>query len=271
MANRVTRLGEISANSTEISATRVTRLCPVVTCKHFAPGNSVSYKPRSVLCPGKASNSVCRVTWLHINRPLKWLYYALKLYIQLLIIMHGNWWRIVLTSRIFSFSDNRRTAFAGEPYCNEMLQLKYRGMYHYVNEHPHHMHPEERVLCRNEEPPNKADSGISQNLQSFQREYESLMGKLNENCKLPPNEQTQMEALRHPFPGPHTAQRVRMTSASPEFYVNGTPITHGNLYDPRLTHERQKYLPMMLNSPLTLRRPCSVNPPVDYPYRSVCL
>ena len=61
-------LGEISANSTEISARRVTRLCPVTTCKHFAPGNSVPYKQIG-FWSRKASNSVCRVTRLHINRP----------------------------------------------------------------------------------------------------------------------------------------------------------------------------------------------------------
>lgn len=150
-------------------------------------------------------------------------------------------------------------AIPGEPHYNEMLHMKYRGVYHYGTKYP--IYPGERLPYREEEP-SKGESGISQNLESFQHEYESFMRKLHEDGvqsgELSPSNQAEMTTSHHSSADLHTGQRICIPTTNPQLYINRSPITHGNIYQPRLPHERQGYLPMMLNTSLTLPCPCPV-------------
>lgn len=152
-----------------------------------------------------------------------------------------------------------------EPYYSEMFQMKYRAMHpHYENTY-HHIYPRERLPCRDDEP-NKTDSGITQNLESFQHEYESFMRKLNDG-ELSPSNKTEITQSRSSSPGPHRIY-IRPTNPHSQVDICRPPVTHGDIYQPILPHPNHRYLPMMLNTPLTLTCPCPKSP--EFPY-GVCM
>jgi hypothetical protein len=150
---------------------------------------------------------------------------------------------------------------AGESYYNEMLHMKYREMYqHYENAY-HHIYPRDRLPCRDEEP-NKTDTGITQNLESFQHEYESFMRKLHDG-EISHSNKPEMTPSGYSSPGPRRVC-IQPTSPHSQEDVYRSPVTLGNIYHPRLPHENHRYLPMMLNTPLTLTCPCPKSPECAY-------
>lgn len=157
-------------------------------------------------------------------------------------------------------------SFAGDSYYNEMLHMKYRRMFpHYENTY-HHICPGNRSPRRDQEP-NTTDSGISQNLESFQHEYEKFMRKLGDDELS--SKQNELRPSSHTSPKPH---RVCIRSTSPRSPVGiyRSSVVHGPIYHhPGLPHQNHIYHPMMLNTPLTLTCPCPVKSP-DAPYAN-CL
>ena len=154
---------------------------------------------------------------------------------------------------------------AGEPYYNEILH-DYRGMYPHPDNSYHHIYPRE-CLPRHDDKPKKADSVITQSMQSFQREYESFMGKLN-NEESSSRTKTDMTSLQSSSPVPHRVCN-RPTSPHNPVEIYRSPVIPGDIYQPRMPHENHRCIPMMLNSPLTLPYPCPAQY-TEFPF-GVCM
>lgn len=142
--------------------------------------------------------------------------------------------------------------------------MNYRGMYpHYENAY-HHLYQRDRLPYHDEEPQN--DSGITHSLESFQHEYDSLMRKLNDG-ECSPGNKAEMSSPHKSSPGPHRVF-FRPTSPHGPVDVYRSPVTHGDICQPRLPYDHHRYLPMMLNSPRTLTCPCPKS--TEFPF-GVCM
>ena len=150
----------------------------------------------------------------------------------------------------------------GEPYYNDMLHVKYRGMYPHYESAYQPIHPTDRLPLHDDEPHEK-NSGITHSLESFQHEYDSFMRKLNDG-ELSPGNKTEMSLPHKSSSGPH---RVCFPPTSPQCPgdIYRSPVTHGDIYQPRLPHDHHRYLPMMLNNPLTLT-PCPCPKSTEFPF-----
>jgi hypothetical protein len=151
-------------------------------------------------------------------------------------------------------SDNRRMLAVEDPYYNEILHMKYREMYQRYENVYQHVHPRECLPCCEE--PTKTDSGITQNLESFQHEYESFMRKLHDDEASPSD--GGLAAPRY-SPGP---QRICIRPTSPQSRVDiyRTPVTPRERFQAGPSYEHHRYYPMMLNTPLTLTCQCPKSP-----------
>ena len=142
-----------------------------------------------------------------------------------------------------------------ESYYNEILHMRYREMYqHYENVY-RQIHPRDCVPCCEE--PTKKDNGITQNLESFQHEYESFMRKLHNDEVCPSNRSDVTSPGYSPAP-----QRICIRPTSPHSHVDTyrSSVTSGERFQAGPSHENHRYFPMMLRAPLTLTCPCPKSP-----------
>ena len=159
-----------------------------------------------------------------------------------------------------------------DTFTNEVFHMPFPAMYPCENEYlalpgaglPHCDEP------KNNGAPKGKDGDITKSLANFQHEYDSLMRQESDDDKhiqevLPSNEVDKQLSLRSLAPGfyPNRPQRMfAPPSTSTSFYIGNPSVNAASYQSP--VPQQPRFLPMVLNAPLSLPYPITPNHALPY-------